>query len=71
MPAKLTTTIENIDKKVKNLVNRNLISEFHRYLKDIDTSESYQNGLIKVIIRFAEYLGPDTSFYKLKKENRY
>lgn len=37
-----------------------VIHEFYRYLKKIDTSENYQKGMLKVIIRFAEYLGPDT-----------
>ncbi len=66
MPAKLTTTITNIDKKVKNQVNRGLIKDFFTYLKNIDTSESYQNGLVKVIIRYAEYLGPEMSFYQIQ-----
>jgi hypothetical protein len=53
MPAKLTTTIKNIGKKVQNNINRDLITEFYDYLASIDTSETYQNGLLKVIIRFA------------------
>ena len=65
MPAKLSTTLKNIEKKVKNNVNSNLITEFYNYLASIDTSESYQNGLLKVIIRYAEYLGPETTFYQI------
>lgn len=60
MPAKLKTTLENIDKKVNNEENNKTIHDFYRYLKSIDTSENYQNGLLKVMIRFAEYLGPVT-----------
>ena len=48
MPTKLTTTITNIEKKVINSVNRASIKEFYEYLKNIDTSENYQNGLLKV-----------------------
>jgi len=48
LPAKLTTTIRNIDIKVTNQTNRHLIREFHEYLQNIDTSENYQNGLLKV-----------------------
>jgi integrase/recombinase XerD len=70
MPAKLTTTIENIDKKVYNSINRELIRKFYKYLKDIDTPENYQNGLIKVIIRFAEYLGSDVTFYETKDKEK-
>ena len=65
MPAKLSTTLKNIEKKVKNNVNSNLITEFYNYLASIDTSESYQNGLLKVIIRYVEYLGPDTTFHQI------
>jgi integrase/recombinase XerD len=70
LPAKLTTTIENIDKKVYNNINRELIGKFYKYLKDIDTSENYQNGLIKVIIRFAEYLGSDVTFYETEDKEK-
>ena len=66
MPAKLSTTVSNIDTKVKNQVNRDLIKEFYIYLKNLDTSDNYQNGLLKVIIRYAEYLGPDTTFYQIQ-----
>ncbi len=70
MPAKLSTTLENIEKKVDNKVNRDLIIEFYDYLTSIDTSESYQNGLLKVIIRFAEYIGTNTTFYQINTEEQ-
>ena len=66
MPAKLTTTVNNIEIKVANITNRNLITEFYNYLTNIDTSENYQNGLLKVIIRYAEHLGPNVTFNKMK-----
>ena len=70
MPTKLSTTISNIDTKVKNQVNRELIKEFYIYLKNLDTSDNYQNGLLKVIIRYAEYLAPDTTFYQIKNKEQ-
>jgi len=66
LPAKLSTTVGNIDTKVKNQVNRELIKEFYIYLKNLDTSENYQNDLLKVIIRYAQYLGPDLTFYQIQ-----
>ena len=54
MPAKLDTTIKNIEIKVENETNRQLKKEFHEYLTNINTSKNYQNGLIKVI-RFAQH----------------
>ena len=70
MPAKLTTTVSNMDTKVKNQVNRDLIKEFYIYLKNLDTSDNYQNGLLKVIIRYAEYLGPNTIFYQIQDKEQ-
>lgn len=71
LPAKLTTTIANIEKKVKNQVNRQLIEEFFHYLTTaIDTSENYQNGLLKVLIRYAEHLGPEVTFYQIQEKQQ-
>ena len=59
-----------MDTKVKNQVNRDLIKEFYIYLKNLDTSDNYQNGLLKVIIRYAEYLGPNTIFYQIQDKEQ-
>ena len=42
MPAKLTTTIGNIEIKVTNPTNRQIVKDFYEYLQNIDTSENYQ-----------------------------
>ena len=70
MPAKLSTTVSNIDTKIKNQVNRKIIKEFYNYLKNLDTSDNYQNGLLKVLIRYAEYLGPDITFYQIQDKEQ-
>lgn len=70
MPAKLTTTIRNIDIKVTNQTNRQIIREFYEYLQNIDTSENYQNGLLKVLIRYAEHLGNHTTFYQIQEKEQ-
>ena len=70
MPAKLTTTIRNIEIKVTNQTNRQIIKDFYEYLQNIDTSEKYQNGLLKVLIRYAEYLGNDKTFYKIHEKEQ-
>jgi integrase/recombinase XerD len=70
LPAKLTTTIKNIEIKVENKTNSQLIKEFYDYLTSIDTSENYQNGLVKVIIRFAEHLGPNVTFYQIQDKEQ-
>ncbi len=70
MPAKLSTTVTNIEKKVHNQVNKDLLSEFYAYLKTMDTSENYQNGLLKVLIRYAEYLEPSITFYQIQDKEQ-
>lgn len=70
MPAKLTTTISNIDIKVKNQINKQIIKDFYGYLKEIDTSNSYQNGLLKVLIRYTEYLGENRTFYQIQEKQQ-
>ena len=70
MPSKLTTTLSNIDTKVKNQVNRDLIKDFYIYLRNLDTSDNYQNGLIKVIVRYAEHLGQETTFYQIQDKEQ-
>jgi integrase/recombinase XerD len=68
LPVKLTTTIQNIETKVSNSYNRELILRFHDYLKNIDTSENYQNGVIKAIIHFSEFFGSSDFNTISKKE---
>ena len=66
MPAKITTTIINIEKKLSNQTNRQLLGEFYNYLVGIDISKNYQNGLLKVLIGYAEYIGPSVTFYQIQ-----
>ena len=70
MPAKLTTTIQNIDVKVVNQSNRQIIKDFYKYLQNTDTSENYQNGLLKVLIRYAEYIGMNATIYQIQKKEQ-
>lgn len=70
MPAKLTTTIKNIEIKLDNPTNRQIIRDFYEYLQNIDTSENYQNGLLKVLIRYTEYLGEKTTFYQVQEKEQ-
>jgi hypothetical protein len=70
LPAKLTTTVKNIEIKVTNQANRQIIREFYEYLQNIDTSENYQNGLLKVLIRYAEYIGMNTTFYQIQEKQQ-
>ena len=69
MPVKLSTTINSIS-SVLNPANSTLIDEFHQYMKSIGTSESYQNGNLKIMIYFARFLGPSTDFLSIQRKER-
>lgn len=46
LPVKLSITIQNLDTKVSNSYNKEIILKIYEYWKSIDTSENYQNGVI-------------------------
>ena len=69
MPVKLSTTIGSIS-SIPNRTNSILIDEFYQYVKSIGTSESYQNGNLKIIIYFARFLGPATDFLSIKEKEQ-
>lgn len=47
MTVRLSTTINNIERDVLNLENRELILQFLKFMKEIGTSERYQNNNLK------------------------
>jgi integrase/recombinase XerD len=69
MPAKLTTTINKIQ-FVPNRTNSDIINEFYQYMKNNDSSIHHQNNNLKVVIAFASFLGPDITFYEIKKKEQ-
>ncbi len=70
MPVKLTTTLSNISKRITNTTNSTLVYEFFQYLRENGTSESYQNGNLKILIYFANFLGPNTDFFGINKKEQ-
>src|SRR6188472_553439 len=60
------TTISNIS-SIPNIANSTLINKLYQYMKSIGTSESYQNGNLKITIYFAGFLGT-IDFLSIKKE---
>jgi integrase/recombinase XerD len=65
MPTKLSTTVLKIH-TIPNATNASIIEEFHKYMKDNDSSERHQNNALKVVIAYAKFLGSDKSFYDVK-----
>jgi integrase/recombinase XerD len=69
MPAKLTTTINKIQ-FLPNRTNSIIIGEFHEYMGKTDSSVHHINNNLKVIIVFANFLGPTVTLYDIKKKEQ-
>jgi len=69
MPMKLSTTISKIQ-TIPNQSNLDKINEFLNYMKNNGSSEHHQNNNLKVVISFAKFLGPDTSFYDINRKEQ-
>jgi integrase/recombinase XerD len=66
MPTTLSTTISKI-RLVPNSTNASLITEFHNYMVSNGASQRHQNNSLKMVIAFAKYLGPNCTFYDLRR----
>jgi hypothetical protein len=65
---KLSTTLIHLN-TIPNPANASLVNEFYEYLKEIGTSENYQNQNLKQIINFARYLGVEKTLYDVKTKD--
>ncbi len=73
IPVTLAKTISKLQ-SIPNSTNAQLIKEMYEYLKSNGVSERHQNNALKVMIPFANYLGPYTTFFdinskKIKQSN--
>jgi hypothetical protein len=55
MPTKLKDTLEKV-RKLRNKTNSDLLLEFYEYLRDVRTSERYQSDILKVLVKFSEFI---------------
>jgi len=55
--------------KIPNSINAPLVKNFYEYLKEIGTSENYQNQNLKQLIGFAKSLGTEKTFYDIKNKD--
>ena len=65
----MPTKLANILKKVDALANRNnatLLIEFYEYLRSVRTSERYQSDILKVLVKFSEFINEES--YQCTKE---
>ncbi|MDP9306408.1 MAG: hypothetical protein M3O68_08715, partial [Thermoproteota archaeon] len=65
MAMKLSTTLQHVN-TIPHSVNAEAVKEFYEYLKEIGTSENYQNQNLKQITGFARFLGVEKTFYDIK-----
>ncbi len=55
MPTKLKDTLEKV-RKLDNRSNSDLLIEFYEYLRAARTSERYQSDILKVLVKFSEFV---------------
>lgn len=63
---KLQTTLGHMA-NITNTINASLVNDFYR-LRQINTSENYQNQNLKQIIGYAKLLEPKKTFLRYKEE---
>lgn len=68
MAMKLSTTLSHMN-TIPNSTNVFLVKDFYDYLKEIRTSENYQNQNLKQITGFAKFLGTERTFYHMNKRD--
>jgi hypothetical protein len=67
MTVRLSTTIRNIN-TLFNPENVETILRFLEFMKQIGTSERYQNNNLKAIIAYSKFLEPSISLYHTKNK---
>jgi hypothetical protein len=65
----LTTTVSKIE-QVPNKTNSAIIEEFYTYMKTKGLSEQHQNNVLKTVIAYANFLGPEITFLDVKQKSQ-
>jgi hypothetical protein len=60
-------TLEKI-RKLDNRSNSELLIEFYEYLRSVRTSERYQSDILKVLIKFSEFIDDDLLTVEKKEQ---
>jgi integrase/recombinase XerD len=67
MPTKLKDTLEKV-RKLENKSNSELLIEFYEYLRAVRTSERYQSDILKVLVKFSEFI--DDSLMNIREKGQ-
>ncbi|HEY1247456.1 MAG TPA: hypothetical protein VGE97_00570 [Nitrososphaera sp.] len=67
MPVTLARTISKVQ-LIPNSTNAQLVKEMYEYLKSSGASDRHQLNALKVMVPFANYLGPSTTFFDINSK---
>src|SRR5574339_588237 len=67
---KLSTIVDNKIGLVPHKENSFIIYDFYKYMQEKGSSDNHQVNNLKVVIDFANFLGPDITFYELNKREQ-
>lgn len=68
MPIKLSTTVNKFS-FLQNAENASLLFELYEFMRNNGLSERHINNTLKTHLTFAEFLGPNISFYQIDKKD--
>ena len=69
MPVRLSTTVSKIA-SLHNATDAVLMTEFYQYMKNNGASDSHTNNSLKTNMTFAKFLGPEVTFYDVKRKEQ-
>jgi DNA modification methylase len=69
LPVRLSTTVDKL-LAAANTVNGSLLLELYDYMRGNGSSESHMNNTLKTASLFAQFLGPNASFYEITQTNQ-
>jgi integrase/recombinase XerD len=67
MPTNLKDTLEKV-RKLNNRSNSDLLIEFYEYLRAVRTSGRYQSDILKVLIKFSEFIDDNLLIVEKKEQ---
>jgi hypothetical protein len=67
---KLSSIVNNKICLVPNKENSTIIYDFYIYMQEKGSSENHQVNNLKVVIDFANFLGPNIPFYNTSKKEQ-
>jgi len=67
LPTRLKDTLEKV-RKLDNKSNSDFLIEFYEYLKTVRISERYQSDILKVLVKFSEFIDDNLTSVRKKEQ---